>query len=58
MGISICIPTYNQADYLELAVRSALEQTIPILEIIVSNDCSTDTTKEVLDKWFEQSKDK
>ena len=50
MGISICIPTYNQADYLELAVRSALEQTIPILEIIVSNDCSTDTTKEVLDK--------
>jgi glycosyltransferase involved in cell wall biosynthesis len=50
MEISICIPTYNQANYLELAIKSALEQTIPILEIIVSNDCSTDNTKEVLDK--------
>lgn len=54
MEISICIPTYNQANYIELAIKSALEQTIPILEIIVSNDCSTDNTKEVLDKLSEE----
>jgi glycosyltransferase involved in cell wall biosynthesis len=50
MKISICIPTYNQAKYIESAIRSAQEQTIPIFEIIVSNDCSTDNTREVLEK--------
>lgn len=49
MKISVCIPTYNQAHYLEAAIRSAASQSIEPYEIIVSNDCSTDNTKEVLD---------
>jgi len=47
---SVCIPTYNQSLYLEQAISSALNQTWPPHEIIVFNDCSTDNTKELLDK--------
>ncbi|HMC85590.1 MAG TPA: glycosyltransferase family 2 protein [Chitinophagaceae bacterium] len=43
------MPTYNQDKYLGLAIRSVLIQTIPIYEIIVSNDCSTDDTRIALD---------
>lgn len=50
MSVSVCIPTYNQSHYLELAVRSAYNQTLKPDEIIVSNDCSTDDTKAVLEK--------
>ncbi|NTS39528.1 glycosyltransferase family 2 protein [Flavisolibacter sp. BT320] len=46
--ISVCIPTYNQAHYLKKAVLSAFNQTLKPFEIIVSNDCSTDNTTEVL----------
>jgi glycosyltransferase involved in cell wall biosynthesis len=46
--ISVCICTYNQSAYIEKAIRSALEQTISPAEIIVSNDCSTDDTAEIL----------
>jgi glycosyltransferase involved in cell wall biosynthesis len=48
MSVSICICTYNQASYLEKAVRSAAEQKVTPIEIIVSDDCSTDNTAEVL----------
>ncbi len=47
-GISVCICTYNQGAYIEKAIRSALDQTVRPAEIIVSNDCSTDDTAEIL----------
>lgn len=50
MKVSICIPTYNQAPYIELAIRSAFEQSLKPIEIIVSDDCSTDKTPEILKK--------
>jgi len=45
--VAICIPTYNQAPYLERSVRSALAQTHPC-EVWVSDDASTDETAEVM----------
>jgi glycosyltransferase involved in cell wall biosynthesis len=43
--VTIGISTYNRADrYLKQALRSAADQTYPNLEIIVSDNCSTDTT--------------
>lgn len=35
--------------YIEMAIKSVLHQTISIYEIIVSNDCSTDSTRLVLE---------
>ena len=39
---SIAIPAYNRADYLSRAIGSALAQTAPNFELIVSDDASTD----------------
>lgn len=49
--VTIMIPTYNQAVFLEHAVDSALAQDYPFLEVIVCNDCSKDNTEEILKKY-------
>ncbi|SHN19550.1 glycosyltransferase family 2 protein [Mucilaginibacter sp. OK098] len=54
LRISVCIPTFNQELFVEQSIRSALNQTVSPFEIIVSNDCSTDGTKETLDKLSEE----
>jgi GT2 family glycosyltransferase len=46
-SISIVVPTYNRAALLEATLRSILAQTVPIGEIIVVDDGSTDNTEEV-----------
>jgi len=47
--VTIGIPTYNRAaDTLPEALSSALAQTYPNLEIVVSDNCSTDNTTEVV----------
>lgn len=48
--VSIIIPTYNNEDQIEAAVRSALDQTLTHMEVIVVDDCSTDGTAAVLKK--------
>lgn len=46
--ISVIIPVYNVAAYIEEAVNSILNQTIQDFEIIVIDDCSTDGTIDIL----------
>lgn len=46
--VSIIIPCYNQAGYVEEAVLSAINQTYQNIEIICVNDGSTDKTSEVI----------
>jgi glycosyltransferase involved in cell wall biosynthesis len=45
--VSICIPTYNGAKYIEEALHSALNQTYSNIEIIISDDNSQDSTLEI-----------
>jgi glycosyltransferase involved in cell wall biosynthesis len=48
-AVAICIPTFNQADYLPAAVESALAQRYDgQLEVWVGDDASTDVTPAVL----------
>lgn len=51
--VSIIVTTYNYAQYIERAIRSALDQTISKsdFEIIVVNDASTDATSQILDNY-------
>lgn len=46
--VSICIPTYNMAQFVGLAVQSVVEQTYTDFEVVVCDNASTDDTTEVL----------
>lgn len=45
--VSICIPTYNRAKKIERAVKSAQNSTYPNIEIIISDNASTDCTEQI-----------
>jgi glycosyltransferase involved in cell wall biosynthesis len=50
--VTIGIPTYNRADgYLQQTLQCALAQKYPRLEIIVSDNCSTDDTEAVVRRY-------
>ena len=50
--VTIGIPTYNRADkYLREALESALAQNYPNLEIVVSDNGSTDNTESVVQSY-------
>jgi glycosyltransferase involved in cell wall biosynthesis len=46
--VTVCIPTYNRADYLTYAIASVLAQTYGDFELIVCDDGSIDRTAEVV----------
>lgn len=52
MKISIVITAYNVEKYIEQAITSCLNQTYDNLEIIVVEDCSTDSTKSIIEKLY------
>lgn len=50
--VSIGIPTYNRANsYLKQALKSAVSQTYQHIEIIVSDNCSSDDTESVVKEF-------
>lgn len=49
--ISVIIPCYNQASYLEEALASVLKQEYRDWECIIVNDGSTDATATLAEKW-------
>lgn len=51
--VSIIVPCYNQAQYLNECLQSVLNQTYQNWECIIINDGSTDNTAEVAKKWTE-----
>lgn len=45
LGISVIVPTYNGAEWIESSLRSVLDQNSPVpLEVVVVDDGSTDAT--------------
>ena len=51
--ISVIMSVYNGEAYLEEAVNSVLNQTFQNWELIVINDCSTDCTAQILQRYAE-----
>ena len=50
--VSIIIPNFNYVQYVATAVDSALAQTYPNVEVVVSDNCSTDGAWELLNARF------
>ncbi len=52
--VSIIIPFFNEEKYLSRAINSALNQSYDSIEIILVNDGSTDSSKEISEKFEKQ----
>ena len=56
LSVSAVIPTYNRARCLPRAIKSVIGQSPTVDEIIVVDDCSTDSTREVCAEFSEAVK--
>jgi glycosyltransferase involved in cell wall biosynthesis len=52
MLISVCIPHYNRSRYLLAVLESIRVQDHPNVEVIISDDCSSDDSYEVIPKYI------
>jgi glycosyltransferase involved in cell wall biosynthesis len=56
--VSILITTYNSAKYVLETLESAKSQIYRNIELIVSDDASTDNTVEICQIWIDQNKER
>jgi glycosyltransferase involved in cell wall biosynthesis len=52
--ISIIMPSYNSAEFIEQAIASVRSQTFPHFELLVCDDGSTDSTIEIVERLMRQ----
>ena len=56
--VSVPVITYNSSRTVLETLESIKAQTYPNIELIISDDCSTDNTVEMCRDWVEQNKDR
>jgi alpha-1,3-rhamnosyltransferase len=56
--VSIAVITYNSSKYVLETLESIASQTYQDLEVIISDDCSTDNTVNICKKWIEKNRDR
>ena len=49
--VSVIVPNYNYAHYLDRRIDSILSQTFRDFEVIILDDCSTDNSLEIIEKY-------
>lgn len=49
--VSVIIPNYNHAKYLDQRIQSVLNQTYRNIEVIILDDCSTDNSIDVINQY-------
>lgn len=54
--ISVILPNYNHAQFLEVRINSILAQTFKDFEIIILDDASTDSSKDVIEQFRKESR--
>jgi glycosyltransferase involved in cell wall biosynthesis len=53
-NISIITPNYNSSSYISQTIESVLQQTYPHWEMIIIDDCSTDDSINIIEKYMYQ----
>ena len=56
--VTVIVPNYNHAPYLELRLNSIFSQTYQNIEVILLDDASTDGSEAVLGKFHQRYPDK
>jgi glycosyltransferase involved in cell wall biosynthesis len=54
--VSIIILSFNQSEYIDEAIKSVLSQTYQNLEIIISDNGSTDSTKDIILSYMDDQR--
>jgi len=54
--VSICVITYNSSAYVKETLDSILQQDYLNCEVIISDDCSNDSTPEICNEWVAVNK--
>jgi len=54
--VSIIVITFNSAKFVLKTLESALSQSYKNLELIISDDCSTDETVKLCNEWLEKNR--
>lgn len=54
--VSIIVATYNSSKYVLETLNSAISQTYKNIEIIITDDCSTDNTVQICSQWIENNR--
>ena len=50
--VSVIMPSYNTAEYIAETIESVINQTYPYWELIIVDDCSTDDTDSVVERYL------
>ena len=54
LTVTAIVPNYNHARYLPQRIESILNQTYPLIDIVILDDCSTDNSREVIDAYVQK----
>ena len=54
--VSVIIPNYNHAPYLVQRIETVLKQSYPDFEVIILDDCSTDGSHDIIERYRGHSK--
>lgn len=52
--VSIIVPAYKAAAYIDRTIESVVAQTYPHWEMLIADDCSPDDTRDVVGRWSQR----
>lgn len=53
--VTIAVVTYNSSQTILETLESVKEQTYKNIELIISDDCSSDNTTDICQKWLQKN---
>lgn len=56
--VSVTVITYNSSEFVLETLESIKAQTYSFIELIISDDCSSDNTVDLCDEWIKKNKER